>query len=371
MKNKISLIALSISLGLLSSRESLAAERQASFAVTAQQLQALDIRTMVLQQGANPVVLSLPAQVVAPTNSEQIVSSPVAGLATKIYVEPNQPVKRGAPLLRIVSPEFGNMQLALIQAQSRAKLARVAAKREQALFDEGIIAQRRVQEAQAALSESEATLRNAKATLALMGFSSAEIERVAASAKLEDGLNLRAQQAGSVIGIDVKLGQRVEPSTSLVRLAQTERLALEIQAPAADTGTWRAGSKLSLQGRSGTATVTSVSTTVSPGSQTVIVRAKLDSNAVGLRPGEFITAQLPLVGDKNGWDVPLAAVAHDGQSSYVFVRTVHGFDARKVTVVSSAGQNVRVTGSLKGGEKIAVSGVVALKGSWLGEKGGD
>lgn len=369
MKNRISVIALSISLGLLPLRAAQAAERQSSFAVTAEQLKALDIRTSTLQPGSSAVTLSLPAQVVAPTNSEQVVSSPVAGLATKIFVEPNQVVKRGALLIRIVSPEVGNAQLQLLQASSRAKLAKTAASREQALFAEGIIAQRRVQEAQAGLNESEASLRNAKATLLLMGFSSGEIERVAISSKLEDGLNLRAQQSGAVTSIDVKLGQRIEPSTSLVRIAQVETLALEIQAPASEAAAWRIGSKLSLQGRAGSASITSVSTTVVPGSQTLTIRAKLDPGS-SLRPGEFVTVQLPQVGDATGWNVPLAAVAHDGQEAYVFVRTLRGFDVRKVTIVSSAGQTVRIKGALKQGDQIAVSGIVALKGSWLGEKGG-
>ena len=57
--------------------------------------------------------------------------------------------------------------------------------------------------------------------------------------------------------------------------------------------------------------------------------------------------------------------------AYVFVRAVDGFEARAVKTVSSAGQRVRIGGALKEGERVAVSGVVALKGSWLGEKGGN
>lgn len=53
------------------------------------------------------------------------------------------------------------------------------------------------------------------------------------------------------------------------------------------------------------------------------------------------------------------------------MRAVDGFEARAVKTVSSAGQRVRIGGALKEGERVAVSGVVALKGSWLGEKGGN
>jgi cobalt-zinc-cadmium efflux system membrane fusion protein len=371
MKKKIpySLQLLSIALAFHPALH--AAERQAKFAVSDQQMQAMGIQTAALQAGAGPVILTLPAKVSVPPNREQIVSAPLSGLATRLFVEPHQSVRQGAALIRISSPELGPLQLQLLQAASRAGLARKAAQREKALFDEGIIARRRHEEAQANLSESDATLRQAKAALRFSGMDNAQIERVVATGKLEDAITLSAQSAGMVISIDVKPGQRVEPSIALLHLAQVDRLALEIQAPAAQVGAWHTGSKLTLKDRPGTATVTSISPMVSAGSQTVAIRATLDSGASGLRPGELVTVQLPLPAASGSWDVPLAAVAHDNDKAYVFVRNGAAFEARAVNVVSSAGQRVRVSGALRAGEKIGATGVIALKGSWLGEKGGE
>ncbi len=370
MKTKYLFSPLCAALALAFSVNATAAERQSKFPVTEQQMAAMSIQTELLKRDAEPVVLSLPAQVSVPANREQIVSTPLAGLAVELYVQPNQVVKQGAPLLRLVVPELGPLQLQLMQAGTRAMLARQAAQREKALFSEGIIALRRMQEAQAALADSEAGLRQAKAALRLAGVPVAAIDRIAASGRLEDGLTLHAARGGIVTSIEVKPGQRVEPANALLHLAQTDRLALEIQAPAAEAATWRAGGKLKLQGRAGSATIVSVSPTVVAGSQTVAIRAELDGNATGLRPGEFVTVQLPLSADSASWDVPLTALAHEGNQAYVFVRSAGGFEARQVKTVGSAGQRVRIQGALKAGERIAVSGVVALKGSWLGEKGG-
>lgn len=361
---------LSFAIALAFSSNLMAAERQASFAVTEQQMQALGIKTQALQRGDAPVVLSLPAQVTVPANRQQIVSSPLAGLAVQLFVQQNQAVKQGAPLLRIVSQELGPLQLQLMQAASRTKLASLAAQRERALFEEGIIARRRVQESEATLFDHEAALRQAKAALGLAGMSAQSIARVISTGKLDDGVTLHAAQAGIVTGIDVKPGQRVEPSSVLLHLAQIDRLILEIQAPAASAASWRVGSKLTLQGRTGNASIVSISPVVTPGSQTVAIRAEVGLGS-DLRPGEFITAQLPLSANKDSWDVPLAALAHEGSAAYVFVRGADGFEARMVKEISAAGQRVRIGGQLKAGELIAVSGVVALKGSWLGEKGGD
>jgi RND family efflux transporter MFP subunit len=347
-----------------------AAERPAKFAVADKQIQALGIKVSPLQQQGDSVLASFPAQVMVPPNREQVISSPVAGLVVQVLVQQNQAVRQGAPLLRISSAELGQLQLQLLQTNTRATLARQAAQREQKLFDEGIIPQRRVQEANATLKESEAALNQAKAVLRLSGMPGATIDRIAASGKLQDSLVLHATQAGILTSIDVKPGQRVDASSALLHVVQTDTLWLEIQVPAADAANWPPGTKFKLQSRDIAARIVSVNSAVSAGSQTVALRAVVESGASGLRPGEIVAVELAAAGAQGGWSVPLSAVAHDGKRAYVFIRTADGFEARPVTVTASAGQQVRMQGALKAGEQIAVSGVVALKGAWLTEKGG-
>ena len=347
------------------------AERPAKLAVSDKQMRALGIQTAPLQRQANAVLASFPAQVMVPPNQEQVISSPVAGLVAQVLVQQNQRVRQGAPLVRISGSELGQLQLQLLQAATRATLARQAEQREQKLFEEGIIPERRVQEAQAALKESEAALRQARAALRLSGMSAATIERVAASGKLEDSLVLHAPRAGIVTGVLVKPGQRVEAASALLHIVQTDSLWLDVQVPAADATNWQPGTRFKLQGRNIAARMMSVGSAVSAVSQTVALRAVVESGASGLRPGEIVAVELPVGGARGGWSVPLSAVAHDGKQAYVFVRTADGFEARPVTVVASAGQLARVQGALKDGEQVAVSGVVALKGGWLDEKGGN
>ncbi|HRC60206.1 MAG TPA: efflux RND transporter periplasmic adaptor subunit [Candidatus Propionivibrio aalborgensis] len=328
----------------------------------------MGIQTTPLQNDTDLVKASYPAHVVVPPEAEQVISSPVAGLVAQLLVQQNQVVPSGAPLVRIVSPELGQLQLQLLQATVRATLARQAAQREHALFDEGIIAKRRVQEARAALQEAEATLNQAKAALRLSGMPSATIERIATSGKPQDSVTLLATQAGIVTVIAVKPGQRVEAATALLHVAQTDSLWLDIQLPVSERVGWPAGTQVKVLGRSLTARILSVSPTVSHGSQTVVLRAAVEGKTGEVRPGELVTVELPITATQGNWDVPLSAVVHDGEQAYLLVRTADGFEARPVKVVVSAGQRVRVQGPLKEGEQIAISGVVALKGAWLDAK---
>lgn len=335
------------------------------FAVPDKQLLALGIEVAPLQAGSGGIAATFPAQVVISPEHEQVVSSPIAGLVVQLLVRQDQAVRVGAPLLRIAGAELGQQQLQLLQAASRARLARLTAKREKALFDEGIVPERRAQEAQAALDESEAALAQSRAALRLSGMSAGAIDRVAATGKPEDGVTLLAPRSGVVTRLEAKPGQRVEPATALLQIAQIDKLSLDIQVPADLAAGWKPGTQIKLHGRDGTARIASVSATVSPGSQTVSVRASVEGGAAGLRAGESLAVAMPTASVREGWEVPLAALAHEGAQAHVFVRTPEGFEARPVKVTASAGQRARVDGALKVGEQIAVSGIVAIKGAWL------
>ncbi len=364
---RASLLAAAAVLALTSVTQ--ASDRPAKFAVASGQMQALGIQTSPLQARGDAVRASFPAQVVVPQNAEQIISSPVPGLVAQLLVQQNQTVRAGTPLVRIVSPELGQLQLQLLKARARANLARQTARREQQLFDEGIIPQRRVQEAQANLSEGEAALQQGMAALRLAGMPTAAIDRVAASGILQDSVTLSATHAGLVTEIAVKTGQRVDSASLLVRIAQTATLWLDIQVPVTESARWQPGTRVKVQGRDIAARIVSAGASVSASSQTVLLRAVIEGQGGQVRPGEVLSVELPIGAEAGSWDLPLSAVAHDGNQAYVFVRTQDGFDARPVKIAASAGQRVQVQGALKADEHVAVSGVVALKGAWLDDKG--
>ena len=336
--------------------------------VAAEQLQALDIKIETLERAGGAITRSFPAQVVLPGNAEHVTSSPVAGLVTDILVAPHQRVEAGTAVARIVSRELEELQLQLLLAVARATLASRSAEREQQLFKDGIIAQRRVQEAQAGHAEAKATLQQTKAALRLSGMSATAIEQVAASGVPHNSITLAAAKAGVVTEILVSPGQLVDQTTALLHVVDTRVLWLDIQVATEDLANWPPGSTLTVVGRDVTGHVRSSNPMVSADSQMVVLRAEIDGATSKLHPGEIVAVELPVSGGKDSWNLPLSAVAHDGDHAYVFVRSAAGFEGRPVTVIDNAGERVRIEGALSAGDKVAISGVVALKGAWLKAK---
>lgn len=368
--------AVCLSLGLSNAvlAPALAAEPNAEFAVSAAQMKTLGVTLLKLEQPAPIVGMAYAAKVTLPPGQEQMVSAPVAGVVDQLLVGEQQAVKAGQALLRLNSPQFGEMQLKLLEAASRARLSQQTLQREKALLTEGIIPERRVQEAEAAAQDDAARQRQAEAALRLAGIDAGSIRRIAAGGTVQDGVVVRARAAGVVLGVDIKPGQRVQEADALLRLASLQTLWLDIAMPVdRQPATLLKDNKaaaIEIVGRDAVAMPLSVGATVSD-SQTVTLRARVTRGAERLRPGEVVQARVPFAANAAGWALPLQAVARQDDQAYVFVRTDKGFIARPVSVVSSAGAAVQVTGELKPGQEVATASVIALKAAWQGKSGGD
>ena len=336
------------------------------FAVSSEQMQSLGITVLKLEQPGAIRGIGYPAKVVLPPSSEHIVSAPVDGVVDRLLVNVNEPVKSGRALVRLVSPEYGELQLKLMEAASKARLAQRTLARERQLFAEGIIPERRVHEAEAAQQADAARLRQAEAALRLAGADAASLRRIGESGQVEDGITIRAKGSGLVLSIDVKPGQRVKEADALVRIADLSDLWLDVQIPT-NVSTPKSG-EITIMGRDAVAVPMSAGGVVSD-SQTLTLRARVIRGAEQLRPGEVVQAHVPFDATNTAWAIPLQAIARHDDKTYVFVRSAKGFVAMPVTVLSSSGQSVQATGPLRAGQEIAASSVIALKAAWLGKGG--
>lgn len=342
------------------------------FAISAAQMQALGVKTLKLGAPGPIEGPSYPARVVLPPKQEYVVSAPLAGVVDQLLVAQNDVVRPGQPLLRLVSPELGDLQLRLMDAASKGKLAQQTLQRERLLAAEGIVPERRVQEAEAAATSGAAALTQAEAALRLAGMDADAIRRVAVGGAMQDALVLRARAAGTVAELPARPGLRVPSAEPLVRVADASRLWLDIQVPVARQAQLPArGVVIEVMGRDAAATPASVGGRVGE-DQTVTLRAEVTRGVKLLKVGEFVQVRVPFAtgaAGTAGFAVPMAALVRDGDKAHVFVRTPTGFTATPVKVLASAGDAVHISGKLAAGQEIAISSVIALRAAWQGKGG--
>lgn len=339
----------------------------AELSITPAQMQALGVTLLKLDGPGEGRGLPYPARVIVPPEREQMVGAALDGVVDRLLVASQDSVRAGQPLLRMLSPAFGDLQLKLLESAAKSRLSNKTLLRERQLFAEGIIAERRVQEAEAAWATDSARVRQAQAELRLAGADAATITRIQEGGAPESALVVRAREAGLVLSIDVKPGQRVRAGDPLLRIADLRSLWLEITLPV-DRQPSRS-TQATVVGREAAGTIQSVGSVASD-SQTVIARARVTRGGALLRPGEAVQVELPLSGPR-GWVVPLRAIAREDGKAYLFVRSAKGFVATPVEVLGSAGDTASVSGPLKAGQDIAATSVLALKAAWLGKGGGN
>lgn len=338
--------------------------------VSPAQRSALRIATAPLSAHGGAVTVDLPATVRVPPEQERIVATPVAGLITSVKTAVGDPVRAGQTLAVLRSDQLPMGQRETTQAAVQMRLSEESVRRDEALYQEGIIPESRLQTARANLAQTRAALQERRAWMRLSGLSQADIQAVERGERLVDSIALASPIDGVVVEQAALAGSRAEPAMPLFRVARLSPLWLEIQAPAEVAAQVRKGQKVHLRDSLAAGEVVSVGRSVDA-AQTVNIRARVSNPGAQLRLNQNVMARLEGVAGAKQWRVPLRAIArHQGQS-YVFVEMPGGFEPVPIKVLSQTAQEAAVDASFSGGERIAVEGVAALKASWQGMGGGE
>jgi RND family efflux transporter MFP subunit len=326
----------------------------------AAQLKALGIETALLGALASSRGGSYPAQVRVPNEQMRVVAAPVGGMVDMLAVAPGSTVRRGQVVAHLSSPQALELQRDALQAGSQLSLMQQNLKRDEQLFAEGLIAESRLQATRAAAAQANAQASERRQGLALAG---------AVPGKLGGPLALTSPIDGVVLEQAAQLGQRVETSALIYRIAKLSPLWLEIQAPVDVAATLREGSAVKIANSEVSGKLIAIGRAVDAASQTVLLRATVTKGADTLRPGQVV--EVEIAGPAGAQQrLPAAALArHDGKT-FAFVQISSDdkgvvFAARPVRVVSQGGDSVTVDG-VKADEKVAVKGVSGLKAMLTG-----
>ena len=347
-------------------------------ALTAEQRTAFGIEVAEPQPADQVLSRRYPAQVTVPVRQTHVVSAPLDGTLTGLLVAEGEAVEAGQPLARMQSPGLLETQGALLEALSKLSLARSELERDRALFAEGLVPKRRLESSQAQFNELATAVDQWSQRLALSGMPDQAVEALKRDRRLSGVLEVRSPIAGVVLEQMVGTGQAVAAAAPLFRVARLSPLWLEIHVPLDALGGVSPEAQVILPGEDIRGRVLTVGRQVHGEDQGVLVRAEVVEGADRLRPGQFVEAQLGYspswaaggaasgTTQTPGWRVPAAAVVRHAGGAYVFAERAGGFVAVPVDLVSEEERSAVITGHLSATDRIAVTGVVALKAAWLG-----
>ncbi|MDP3743021.1 MAG: efflux RND transporter periplasmic adaptor subunit [Methylotenera sp.] len=338
----------------------------ADVVMTATQQQSLGVSVSTI--GKNTVLSSrrFPAEIVVPVGQERVVSAPQSGLLDQLYVAAGQSVKKGQVIAHLISPDLLNLQRDYLQAQTQKKLAAKSLSRDVELLKDGIIPQRRYLETESTHEEASAALAQRKQALNLAGMSDVAIRKLSPTSGMTSGISIMAPMDGQVLAQMVTSGQRVDMAMPLYRIAKLNPLWLEIHASLEGLPFVKEGMPVQIPKLQASGKLIAVIRSVNKADQTLHLRAEITTGAEKLSPGQIVEAEISLGGQSQHFSVPKSALARQGTAAVVFVQTKVGFSPLTVKVISEQGDEAIVDAAFKGDEKIAVTGIAAIKGAWLG-----
>lgn len=351
---------------LLGAAPARAAEQPAPLTLTDAQIKAAGIATQAPQAAPAVAGPGYPARLEVFEHHKVIVAAPVPGIVTELVGEVNDPVRKGALLAHMHSPEMAQAKRDFLQAADAAALARREARRDDDLLADGIIAERRQSASASAAAQADALMQERRQTLLALGLTAGEVETLRRTRQVDDVMPVRAPEDGMILDHGAFPGQRIDSTVPLYTLARLTSLLLEVQVPGPVAGGIHEHDRVALRDAEEGGVVESVGYQADPASQTVTVRVLVDNKAGRLRPGLMMAASFLSAPATPAWRVAHDAVVRiDGQPS-LFVRRDAGFTVVPVTVLSETAQTVVVAGPLAADSAVVVRGTVVLKGMQAG-----
>ncbi len=342
--------------------------------LSAQEIKRLGIELATPDAAEHVAVVNARARVVIPPSGERVITAIYGGPVSQFHVGVGDVVKIGQTVATVQSSEFLTQQREYVDAYIADELARTQLQRDQQLFEEGIISKRRLDDTMARSKTVAAQLGEHKALLRIAGMLDGELSALATQQKFADQLTIRTPASGVVLERMGKLGERVDGLQPIYRIGDLSTLWLDIQVPQEQIDAVYVGMPVDVANSvvALPAEVVAIGQSVDSVGQTVLVRAKLAEPGHQLKPGQFVSVQIVSDSVANQvWAVPVDAIVRRDDQSYVFVRTDSGFAVREVTVANATGAKAHIDGRLTAHERIAVSGVSALKAIWSNDADSD
>ena len=311
-------------------------------------------------------LLDAPAIVSIPPENEYIVSTTQAGLINQIKASIGDTVKKGQVLATINSPELLALQQHHLKSINDLLLARADYARDKKLYKEGVIADRRWLQTKTNYNVFVSHLNETRQLLMIAGIPESDIKTLEKTQQLSSQLKILAPISGLVLERMVTVGEKAEALAPLFRVANFDRLWLDINIPQQRIEFVQLGDKVVIPNTEVTARIFLLGQHVDHVNQTVLARAEVETAKSSIRPGQTVAVKIIQNKATLMFKVPNSALAKYAGNTYLFLRTATGFAAKPIQVVGREEKQTIITGDLQENSEIAIRGAVALKANFLG-----
>lgn len=302
-----------------------------------------------------------PGEAISDESAQNVLTSPVGGVVAEAPRPPQRPVRGGAELLVINSPEQAELVSRWLIAREDAEQAHASLRREERLFTGGATSQSELEAVRRRASVAEVVAASAHLGLTVRGVP--ESER-------SGRFVLHAPADGAVVRWNVRSGQGIAAGQELglfqTASARLVRVDLTLPGPG-----WRIADETEVRssdGRGWKARVVGVPSILGEDTRRLAFRLELTDGTLPL-PGQPVEVRVPYAA---AVILPQSAVQQIEGIWGVFLRS--GDNARFCPIKRGVelGSDVVIEEGVAPGSEVVTDGAYLLKSLWLkGRSGGD
>lgn len=290
------------------------------------------------------------------------VFSPMAGRIVQLVAEPGRKVKAGDPLALISSPDFGQAQAEVAKADADFAVADKALVRAQALFEQGVIAAKDMQQAEADAARAAAERERTHARARLYG----------GGTRVDQQFVLRAPVAGVVVERNANPGQEIRPdqaqpgTPALFVISDPAHLWAQFDVPESQLAGIAPGLEFALHvaplpERVFPGRIEHVGDFLDPTTRAVRARGAIDNSERLLKAEMFASADLDIErGDFVRLNTNAAFLL--GNVRYAFIDLGSGrYERRQIVAEEAQFGALRVRKGLAAGDQVVTDGALLLQ----------
>ena len=280
--------------------------------------------------------------------------------ASKGYKNVGDPVKKGEPLARLLSPEMGEKKNNFLSALRKQTKTEEAFKRSEELFSKQIISLDDYKSLEADHLDAVATLELSKQELAAFGLSLDEIHEIGKGSSEElQKVMIRSPIDGVVLERHMTVGENIDTTSPIYVLADLSKLWVEIPLFPSEFELVHRGSPIKLQGQ--ITKLLSLSPQVGQESYLAKGIAEIDNSDGRFLPGAIVSVEIELGTVAASIAIEKEAIQTLEGKPHVFIVTEEGFTPREVTLGAEDDAYIEIVAGLDVGEHYTSKHAFILK----------
>ncbi len=294
---------------------------------------------------------------------------PYQGKVLQIFVRTGDRVRKTQVLFTIDSPDLVQAESTLISADAQLRLTSRALARAKDLYRMHGMAEKDYDQAVSDQQTADGALRAARDAVRIFGKSDSEIDRIAASRRVDPALIVRSPIDGVVIARNAAPGVFVQPGTAPAPLTVADTSTMwMVASPTEDqSASFKVGQPVSVQvgtypGRPFNGRVASVGAAIDPSTRRFVVRSEIADPDHALRSGMFANFTIVTGDPVRSPAVPMNGVVREGDGTQtVWVTTDRRHFVRRTVVIGRQQNGYRqIISGVREGELVVTDGAVFL-----------